>query len=102
MVLCAVTTGQTGGGGEMKLGLGRVAAYAAFEKNRELIKEIDDEIGRVTRVEGQTKVSAVLREYVEQLIKQASAGKVDSSAKEQVEGEIRAINDFLERMVTIR
>ena len=89
-------------GGELRLGMGRIAAFTAFERNRELVKEVEDEIGKITRVEGETKVSAVLREYVDQLIKQSLTGKVDSSAKEQVEVEIRAINNFLERMTTIR
>jgi len=89
-------------GGELRLGQGRVNAFSSFEKNRDLIKEVDEEIDRARRVQGEAETVIVLRGYIDQLAKQASSGKVDASAKEQVEREIKAINDYIERMATIR
>jgi hypothetical protein len=89
-------------GGELRLGQGRLNAYSAFEKNRELVKEVEEKLDAITRTEGEMKISAVLREHIEQLASQVLGGNVDSSIKEQVEGEIQAIEDHLKRMGTIR
>jgi len=87
-------------GGELKLGQGRLNAYAAFEKNRDLIKEVEETIDAVTRAEGEAKVTALLRSYSDGLAAQMS--KVDASIKEQVEREIEEIDKHLRRQATIR
>jgi hypothetical protein len=89
-------------GGELRLGQGRMNAFSAFEKNRDLVKEIEEKIDSITRTEGELKASGVLREYAEQLARQVSGGKVEVAVKEQVEGEIQAIEDHLRRASIIR
>jgi hypothetical protein len=89
-------------GSQLRLGQGRVPAYSSFEKNKELVKEIEEKVDSITRTEGEVKVSNVLRDYVEQLAKQVSAGNVDAAVKEQVEGEINAIEEYIQRMKKIR
>ncbi|HMF57231.1 MAG TPA: hypothetical protein VK619_12890 [Pyrinomonadaceae bacterium] len=88
--------------GQLRLGQGRLTAFSAFEKNRELIKEIQNKIETITRTEGEVRVNAVLRTYAEQLINQVSGGNVDAAVKEQVEKEINSIEEYLQRMATIR
>ncbi len=89
-------------GGLLRLGQGRMNAYSSFEKNRELVREIEDKVDSIVRTEGELKVNAALREYAEQLVGQVSGGNVDSSIKEQVEGEIQSVEDYLRRAGTIR
>lgn len=88
--------------GEMRLGLGRLPAFSAFEKNRELVKEVEAAVEAVTRSEGEAKVSALLREYAEGLAAKAAGGNVDAAIKEQVEREIEEIEKYLTRLTTIR
>lgn len=89
-------------GGEMRLGQGRINAYAAFEKNRDLIKEVEEVVESITRTEGEARIHSVLRDYVEQLTVQVSGGNVDVSIKEQVEREIEEIDNHLAQMSKIR
>lgn len=88
--------------GEIKLGQGRLNAYTAFEKNRDLIKEVEETVDGLTRSEGEAKINALLRSYSEQLAAQMSGGNVDASIKEQVEREIEEIEKHLQRQATIR
>jgi len=87
--------------GEVKLGQGRLNAFHSFEKNRELIKEVEDRVDAVTRSKGQEEISRILREHSDRLQKQVGSGKIDDSIKEQVEGELQSIEDFLQRMSRI-
>jgi Tubulin like len=89
-------------GGQIRLGQGRINAYTFFEKNQELVKEVEEKIDSITRTEGEMKINAVLREYVDQLAKQVSGREVDASIKEQVEGEIQAIEGHLQEMTKLR
>jgi Tubulin like len=89
-------------GGKLRLGQGRINAYAFFEKNQDLIKEVEEKVDAITRTEGESKINAVLRQYIEQLAKQVAGRDVDGSIKEQVEGEIQAIEAHLQEMSTIR
>ncbi|MCA1592020.1 MAG: hypothetical protein LC754_05100 [Acidobacteria bacterium] len=88
--------------GELRLGQGRINAYGEFEKNRELVKEVEAAVEAVTRTEGEAKINALLREYSDQLAVQVSGGSVDAAIKEQVEREIEEIEKYLKRMTTIR
>jgi hypothetical protein len=88
--------------GEMRLGQGRIPAYANFEKNRELVKEVEATVEAVTRSEGEAKIDALLREYADNLAAQASVGNVDAAIKDQVEREIEEIEKYLKRLKTIR
>ena len=94
--------GKKTSNGEIRLGQGRLNAYSAFEKKRELIKEVEETVDLITQNEGVAKTSTVLREYSTQLVKQVSGGNVETSIKEQVEGEIEAIEDYLSRMSKLR
>ncbi|HJQ32507.1 MAG TPA: tubulin-like doman-containing protein [Pyrinomonadaceae bacterium] len=86
--------------GEMRLEQGRVNSYEKFEKDRDLVKEVEDNVESVLRSEGEAKVGALLRAHVEQLIVDVSS--VDnSSIKEQVEREIEEIEKYLKQMATI-
>lgn len=86
--------------GELRLEQGRVRAYEKFEKDRELIKEVEEKIDAVLRTEGEARVSALLRDHAEQLISQV--GRVsDSSIKEQVEREVEEIDRYLQQMTMI-
>jgi hypothetical protein len=87
--------------GELKLGQGRLNAFHAFEKNRDLIKEVEDKVNTVTRIKGQDEISRVLREHSERLQKQVAGGNIDDSIKEQVEGELQSIEDYLHRLARV-
>jgi len=87
--------------GQIRLGQGRLTAYQTFEKNKELVKEIEEKVDSITRTEGEIKINTVLRDHAEQLAKLVSRGQVDAMVKEQVEGEINAIEEHLRRMSTI-
>ena len=76
-------------------GQGRVAASQAFEKNRELIAEVKDQIESVTKTEGEAQVSALLRDYADGLVRQVSERGVDPTVKEQVEREVEEIERHL-------
>jgi DNA anti-recombination protein RmuC len=89
-------------GSELKLGQGRLAASQAFEKNRELIGEVKEHIEAVTRTDGEARISAILREYVDGLVKQISERGVDPVVKEQVEREVEEIERHLEEMTKLR
>jgi hypothetical protein len=84
----------------VRLGQGRVPAYSAFEKNRELVQEAEEAIDAVVMREGATRVVQILRDYTDSLSKQM-AGAVDASVKDQVESEIVAIEDYVRRMETL-
>jgi hypothetical protein len=88
--------------GELKLGQGRIPAYTAFEKNRELIKEVEEIVEGIIRAEGEVKINALLSEHSEKLATQVYTNKVDAGIKEQVEREIEEIEKYIKRMVTIR
>lgn len=89
-------------GGELRLGQGRVNAYQAFDKNKGLIKEIEEAVDAITRSVGESQVTEVLRGHADQLASQMSNGNVDPTVKEHVEGEIEAIEEHLKRMTTLR
>jgi hypothetical protein len=63
---------------------------------------LEEKIDAITRTEGESRISAVLREYSEQLAKQVVGRDIDSAVKEQVEGEILAIESHLQEMSKIR
>lgn len=84
----------------LRLAQGRVPAFSAFEKNRELVQEAEDTIDAIVTREGAAKVVQILREYTETLSKQM-AGAVEPAVKDQVENEILAIEDYVRRMETL-
>lgn len=84
----------------VRLAQGRVPAYASFEKNRELVQEAEEAIDVVVAREGATKVIQILKEYAETLSKQMGSA-VEPVVKDQVEGEILAIEDYVRRMETL-
>lgn len=84
----------------VRLGQGRVPAYSAFEKNRELVQEAEEAIDAVVTREGATRVIQILKEYTDSLAKQMG-GAVDAAVKDQVENEILAIEDYVRRMETL-
>jgi hypothetical protein len=88
--------------GELRLAQGRLKAFYEFEKNRDLVKEIEEIIEGIVRTQGEAKVSLSLRNYSEELASQASSGRIDATVKEQVEGEVHAIEEYLQRLATIR
>ncbi len=88
--------------GELRLGQGRINAYQAFERNRELIAEIREAIERVTRTEGEAKVASILRDYADDLIRQVTERGVDPVIKEQVEREVEEIERHLEHSSKLR
>jgi len=81
----------------IRLGQGRVPAYAAFEKNRELVQEAEEAIDAIVTREGATRVIQILRDYTDALSKQMS-GAVDAAVKDQVENEVLAIEEYVRRM----
>jgi hypothetical protein len=84
----------------IRLGQGRVPAYAAFEKNRELVQEAQETIDAIVTREGATRVVQILKDYGDSLSKQMS-GAVDAAVKDQVETEVLAIEDYVRRMETL-
>ncbi|HVG23161.1 MAG TPA: tubulin-like doman-containing protein [Thermoanaerobaculia bacterium] len=84
----------------VRLGQGRVPAYVAFEKNRELVQEAEEAIDAIVTREGATRVIQILKDYTASLSKQ-TAGAVDASVKDQVENEILAIEEYVRRMETL-
>ncbi len=82
------------------LGQGRVPAFTAFEKNRELVQETEETIDGIVLREGSARVIQILREYADSLAKQVSA-PVDPSVRDQVESEVLAIEDYVRRMETL-
>jgi hypothetical protein len=84
----------------IRLAQGRVPAYSAFEKNRELVQEIEDAIDAVVTREGAVRVIQLLKEYTDTLSKQMG-GAVEPAVKDQVESEILAIEDYVRRMETL-
>jgi hypothetical protein len=85
----------------IRLGQGRLPAYAAFEKNRELVQETQETIDNVVAREGATRVVQILRDYADSLSKQMTEATVDPSVKDQVESELLAIEDYVRRMATL-
>ncbi len=84
----------------IRLGQGRVPAYGAFEKNRELVQEAEETIDAVVTREGAVRIVLILKEYTETLSKQMSS-TVDAAVKDQVESEIVAIEEYVRRMETL-
>ncbi len=84
----------------LRLGQGRVPAYAAFEKNRELVQEAEEAIDAVVTREGAVRVVSILKEYTISLSQQMS-GVSDAAVKDQVEHEVIAIEDYVRRMETL-
>jgi Tubulin like len=87
--------------GELKLGQGRLNAFRAFEKNRELIKEVEERVNILTRTKGQEEISRILREHSDRLQRQVTGGSIDTSIKEQVESELQSIEDYLQRLTRV-
>jgi len=84
----------------VRLAQGRVPAFAAFEKNRELVQEAEEAIDAAVTREGAVRAAQILREYAEALSKQM-ASAVEPQVKDQVENEIVAIEDYVRRMETL-
>jgi hypothetical protein len=84
----------------VRLAQGRVPAYTAFEKNRDLVQEAEETIDAVVTREGAVRVAQILREYTDALSKQM-ASAVEPQVKDQVENEILAIEDYVRRMETL-
>jgi hypothetical protein len=84
----------------VRLAQGRVPAYTAFEKNRDLVQEAEETIDAVVTREGAVRVIQILREYTDSLSKQM-ASAVEPQVKDQVESEILAIEDYVRRMETL-
>ena len=84
----------------VRLAQGRVPAFTAFEKNRELVQEAEETIDAVVTREGAVRVVQLLREYTDSLTKQM-ASAVEPQVKDQVENEILAIEDYVRRMETL-
>jgi Tubulin like len=84
----------------VRLAQGRVPAFTAFEKNRDLVQEAEDSIDAIVTREGAVRVAQILREYTDTLSKQM-ASAVEPQVKDQVENEILAIEDYVRRMETL-
>jgi hypothetical protein len=84
----------------VRLAQGRVPAFAAFEKNRDLVQEAEEAIDAVVTREGAVRAAQILREYSESLSKQM-ASAVEPQVKDQVENEIVAIEEYVRRMETL-
>jgi hypothetical protein len=84
----------------VRLAQGRVPAFAAFEKNRDLVQEAEETIDAAVTREGAVRVIQILREYTDSLTKQM-ASAVEPQVKDQVESEILAIEDYVRRMETL-
>ncbi|HYI09912.1 MAG TPA: tubulin-like doman-containing protein [Thermoanaerobaculia bacterium] len=84
----------------VRLAQGRVPAYAAFEKNRQLVQEVEEAVDAIVTREGAVRSAQILREYSESLSKQM-ANAVEPQVKDQVENEILAIEDYVRRMETL-
>jgi hypothetical protein len=84
----------------VRLAQGRVPAYAAFEKNRQLVQEVEEAVDAIVTREGAVRAAQILREYTESLSKQM-ANAVEPQVKDQVENEILAIEDYVRRMETL-
>jgi hypothetical protein len=84
----------------VRLAQGRVPAFTAFEKNRDLVQEAEETIDAVVTREGAVRVVQILREYTDALTKQM-ASAVEPQVKDQVENEILAIEDYVRRMETL-
>jgi hypothetical protein len=84
----------------VRLAQGRVPAFAAFEKSRDLVHEAEEAIDAAVTREGAVRAAQILREYAELLSKQM-ANAVEPQVKDQVENEILAIEDYVRRMETL-
>ena len=84
----------------VRLGQGRVPAFAAFEKNRDLVQEAEESIDAVVTREGAVRVAQILRGYTDALSRQMATA-VEAQVKDQVENEILAIEDYVRRMETL-
>lgn len=84
----------------VRLAQGRVPAFAAFEKNRQLVQEVEEAVDAIVTREGAARAAQILREYSEALSKQM-ANAVEPQVKDQVENEILAIEDYVRRMETL-
>jgi hypothetical protein len=87
--------------GELKLGQGRLNAFRVFEKNRDLIKEVEERVNTLTRTKGQEEISRILRDHSDQLQKQVAGGSIDASIKEHVENELQSIEEYLQRLTRV-
>jgi tubulin-like protein len=86
--------------GELPLERGRVRAYEKFKQDRDLIKEVEENVAAVLRTDSEAKVSELLRDHVEHLLTQARL-ITDSTIKEQVELEVQEIQNYLQQLMTI-
>jgi hypothetical protein len=84
----------------VRLAQGRVPAFAAFEKNRQLVQEVEEAVDAIVTREGAVRAAQILREYTETLSKQM-ANAAEPQVKDQVENEILAIEDYVRRMETL-
>jgi hypothetical protein len=87
--------------GEVKLGQGRLNAFHTFEKNRDLVREVEEKVDALTRTKGVDEISRVLREHSDRLQKQVANGNIDGSIKEQVENELQSIDEYLQRLIQV-
>jgi hypothetical protein len=84
----------------VRLAQGRVPAFSAFEKSRDLVQEAEEAIDAAVTREGAVRAAQILREYADSLSKQM-ANAVEPQVKDQVENEILAIEDYVRRMETL-
>ena len=86
--------------GEFQLEQGRLNAFEKFEKDRELIREVEENVTAFLRTDGEVRVSALLRGHVDHLFTQIPL--IDKAAiREQVEREIEEIEKYIKQMTTI-
>jgi len=84
----------------VRLAQGRVPAFTAFEKNRDLVQEAEEAVDAVVTREGAVRSAQILRDYAESLAKQM-ASAVEPQVRDQVENEILAIEEYVRRMETL-
>ena len=85
----------------MKLGQGRLKAFHEFEKNRELVREVEEKVDALTRTKGIEEISRVLRDHSDRLQRQVVNGNIDGSIKEQVESELQSIEEYLQGLTRV-
>lgn len=94
-------TGKRTDDNMVRLGQGRLPAYSAFEKNRELVQEAQDTIDAIVTREGRAAIVKVLTDYVAALTQQTASTSVDAVVREQVENEIHAIEDYVRKIQSL-
>lgn len=87
-------------GGVLALGGDRKSAFRAFKNNLPLVQEIAEKVENITH-EDQEKMKTILENYIQQINQHLQDNRVDSQIREQVEMEIREIEDYLEHLDVI-